>query len=249
MTRYNDYDAFARTYNRYWGSFGTRVYPILEYLVLRHLPGKDSVLDLCCGTGQLAGRLVDEGYAVTGIDGSVAMIEIARQNAPGAEYLVQDAREPLPPCGFAAVFSTFDSLNHLMTLEELAQVFANVREALSANGYFAFDLNMAAAYKTRWHQTFVHVEGDHVCVARPSTDPARCVADLALTIFESRDGAWERKDVTLVQRWYAEGEILGALRTAEFRDVRSYSGEKPLYEGCPLHQGRMFFVARPSGRG
>lgn len=244
MNRYDAYDVFARVYNRHWGSFGTRVYPILEYLVLRHLPGKGAILDLCSGTGQLAARLVDEGYAVTGVDGSAAMVQIAARNAPGADFVVQDAREQLPSRGYLAVFSTFDSLNHLMTLEELAQVFVNVREALAEGGYFAFDLNMAAAYKTRWHQHFVYVEDDHVCVARPSTDPARCVADMALTIFESEGGAWKRSDVNLEQRWYAEGEVLGALRSAGFKYVRSYNGEQPLYKGCPVHQGRMFFLAR-----
>ena len=40
LIRYNDYDLFARVYNLHWGSYGTRVYPILEHLVLRHLPAK-----------------------------------------------------------------------------------------------------------------------------------------------------------------------------------------------------------------
>ena len=39
MIRYNDYDRFARVYDLHWGSYATRVYPILEHLVLRHLPG------------------------------------------------------------------------------------------------------------------------------------------------------------------------------------------------------------------
>lgn len=50
----SDYDRFARVYNLHWGSYAMRVVPTLEYLVLRHLPEQAAVMDLCCGTGQLA---------------------------------------------------------------------------------------------------------------------------------------------------------------------------------------------------
>ena len=248
LIRYNDYDPFARVYNLYWGSYATRVYPILEHLVLRHLPrqgaGKGAVLDLCCGTGQLAAKLTDEGYAVTGVDGSESMIEIARVNAPDAEFLLRDARQALPARGFAAVFSTFDSLNHLMTLQDLTQIFHNVRDVLAEGGYFAFDLNMAEAYETRWKGTFAYVEDDHVCVVRSVRDVARRIGNMELTIFELRGNGWERADLTLSQRWYAEDDVLEGLRVAGFTDVRAFSANEPIAEGCPPSQGRTFFVAR-----
>ena len=244
MIRYNDYDAFARMYNLYWGPYVTRMYPILEHLVLRHLTGEGPVLDICCGTGQLAARLTSEGYAVTGVDGSRSMIEFARDNASDAEFLVQDAREPLPARGFRAAFSTFDSLNHVMTLEDLTQVFGNVREALNAGGYFVFDLNMAEAYETRWKGTFAYVEDDHMCLVRSSKDVVRRIGNMELTIFELRTGGWERSDLTLSQRWYPEGDVLNGLRTAGFTDIRAFSADEPIAEGCPTSEGRTFFVAR-----
>ena len=240
----SDYDRFARVYNLHWGSYAMRVVPILEYLVLRHLPEQAAVMDLCCGTGQLAARLSEDGYEVTGVDISRSMIEIARANAPGADFHVQDARHALPARGFAAVFSTFDSLNHMMTLEDLTLVFRNVREVLGAQGHFAFDLNMAAAYETRWYGTFAYVEDDHVCAARSSHDVATRTGVMDLTIFELAGNAWTRADSRLVQRWYAEDDVRAALRAAGFSDTRSFSGDEPIAEGCPTLDGRMFFVAR-----
>ena len=248
MIRYHDYDPFAQVYNLYWGSYATRVYPILDHLVLRHLPrqgaSQGDVLDLCCGTGQLAAKLTDEGYAVTGVDGSESMIEVARANAPDAEFIVQDARQALPPRDFAAAFSTFDSLNHLMTLEDLTQVFGNVHEVLSVGGYFAFDLNMAEAYETRWKGTFAYVEDDHVCVVRSVRNVARRIGSMELTLFQLGGGGWERADLSLAQRWYAEDDVLDGLRVAGFADTRSFSANEPIAEGCPPSQGRTFFVAR-----
>lgn len=239
-----DYDPFARVYNLHWGSYAGLVMPILEHLVLRHLPDNASVLDLCCGTGQLAARLTGDGYEVTGVDVSESMIEIARATAADADFHVQDARHPLPVRGYAAAFSTFDSLNHMMTLADLTRVFRNVRDVLGTNGYFAFDLNMAAAYEARWRGTFAYVEDDHVCAVRSSHDPATRTGRMDLTIFESVADAWTRTDLSLVQRWYAKDEILAALRAAGFSDSRSFSADEPIAEGCPAMPGRMFFVAR-----
>lgn len=239
-----DYDPFARVYNQHWGSFAGLVAPVLEHLVLRHLPHRAPVLDVCCGTGQLAARLAEGGYKVTGVDVSGSMIEIARENAPGADFHVQDVRQPLAPGDFAAAFSTFDSLNHMMTLDDLTRVFRNVRDVLRAEGCFAFDLNMAAAYEARWRGTFAYVEDDHVCAIRSSHDLATRTGRMDLTIFESAGGAWTRTDFCLGQRWYAEDEVLAALRSAGFSDNRSFRADEPIAEGCPALPGRMFFVAR-----
>ena len=241
-----DYDPFARVYNLHWGSYAGLVVPILEHLVLRHLPDHASVLDLCCGTGQLAARLAGDGYEVTGVDVSGSMIGIAKATAPGADFHVQDVRQRLPVAGFAAAFSTFDSLNHMMTLEDLTRVFRNVRDVLATNGYFAFDLNMAAAYEARWRGTFAYVEDDHVCAVRSSHDLTTRTGRMDITLFGLARGAWTRTDLSLAQRWYAEDEVLAALREAGFSDNRAFRADEPIAEGCPALPGRVFFVARCS---
>ena len=75
MNSYSDYDRFAWVYNKHWGNeFTPRVFPILENLVLRRTPAGGRILDLCCGTGQMAQTLTALGYRVTGIDGSAEML-------------------------------------------------------------------------------------------------------------------------------------------------------------------------------
>src|SRR3989304_4826542 len=86
--RYADYDSFAWFYNRYWGDlFAGRFLVAIEQLVLSHLPSQARLLDLCCGTGQLAKVLADQGFRVTGVDGSAGMLGFARANAPGGEFV------------------------------------------------------------------------------------------------------------------------------------------------------------------
>ena len=139
MTRFSDYDCFAWAYNRHWSYFDQQVLPILDRLVLKGLPAGAHILDLCCGTGQLARALTDRGYQVTGLDGSEEMIRFARENAPDADFIVDDARSFSSPDAYHAAVSAFDSLNHVMTLAELASVFCNVSAALHEGGPFLFE--------------------------------------------------------------------------------------------------------------
>src|SRR5271157_5236492 len=131
MTIYSSYDPFAWIYNRHWGnSFLPFVLPILDNLVLTKLPKNARILDLCCGTGQMARELKTLGYRVTGIDGSPEMLSYARENAPGVEFLQADARSFQLPQKYNVVVSVFDSLNHIMSTRGLKSVFVQAYNAL-----------------------------------------------------------------------------------------------------------------------
>lgn len=242
---YSAYDRFAAVYNRYWGGeFTPRLFPILESLVLRQLSPGASILDLCCGTGQLAGTLTALGYRVTGVDGSAEMLRFARENAPGARLIHADARSFSLPSPADAAVSVFDSLNHVMSLPDLTAVFRNVHAALVPGGPFLFDLNMEAGFSLVWNDSFGIVEDDMVCVVRTSYDPDGKVARFDATIFNSPDG-WERTDLVLEQRCYEESEVRSALGAAGFEGVTAYARDER--EGLvPLDEqaDRAFFLCR-----
>ena len=52
-----------------------------------------AVLDAGCGTGYLSGKLRDKGARVTGVDFAGRMIEIARADHPGINFLVGSCTE------------------------------------------------------------------------------------------------------------------------------------------------------------
>ncbi len=64
----------------------------------RRLPaGPGAVLlDLCCGTGELAAGFASAGARVTGLEAAPGMLAAARQ-VPGAEYLLHDVNGPSSP--------------------------------------------------------------------------------------------------------------------------------------------------------
>lgn len=60
---------------------------------VRVLPASCSVLDIGCGSGKPIGQyLFDNGCAVTGIDSSPELIEIARREVPECDWLISDMR-------------------------------------------------------------------------------------------------------------------------------------------------------------
>src|SRR3972149_2698138 len=103
-------------------------------------------------------------FRVTGVDGSAAMLEFARANAPGGGVVLGDARAFTLPGPFHAVLSTFDSLNHVMMLPELTEVFRRVHAVLVEGGRFLFDLNMEEGYRARWGGSEAIVDDDNVCI-------------------------------------------------------------------------------------
>lgn len=241
---YSDYDSFAWFYNRYWGEeFSRPAMAIFDMLLFPLLPAGGRILDLCCGTGQLAAGLTERGYQVTGLDGSEAMLEFARVNAPKAKFLRADARNFNVSGQFQAVLSAFDSLNHVMELTELTQVFGNVYRTLGENGVFMFDLNREDDSELTG-QTLDMVCDDHVCVVRASYDVETKLKRYQVTMFRWLAGLWQRSDVDLWQRYYEEEDVLAALAKAGFKRVRTYDARREF--GMTLSDGRTFYLARKS---
>ena len=241
--RYTEYDPFAWIYNEHWGPHVLRFVPILDALVFGQDAGGLQVLDLCCGTGQLAQHLTGRGMRVTGIDGSEEMLKFARMNAPAAEFILADARDfSLPPV-YAVAVSASDSLNHIMELDGLVAAFRNVREALRPDGRFLFDINMCGRDQRNWGGSDGVVRDDHAFIVRRSYDEETRLARFELTIFRHQ-GAWQRMDLTLTQRWYAEAEILDALAQADFIQIDIFDAVRPPAALPKLPEGRTFLLAR-----
>jgi SAM-dependent methyltransferase len=218
----------------------------LEERVLVELPAGARILDLCCGTGQLAQMLLERGYQVTGLDGSAEMIRFARENAPAGEFIVDDARTFRLPAVYHAVVSAYDSLNHIMSLEELTQAFRNVYAALQDGGLFFFDLNMEAGYTLRWRGSFGLVEDQYACIIRASYQSAERLAQMLITVFRLEGEAWRRSDLRFSQRCYPEQDVRAALASVGFTDIQTYEAHREL--GQPSEIGRMFFSGRKPGK-
>jgi SAM-dependent methyltransferase len=237
------YDDFAWFYNRSWNEeFHSLAFPILERTWLPRVPSRARILDVCCGTGYLAGLLVARGYSVTGIDASAPMVEYARQNVPAAQFQVADATEFQLGARFDAAVSTFDSLNHILSLDKLQAAFCRTAEALKPGAPMAFDMLSEEAYQTHWGETFAMVRDDHLLtITGAGFDFRSRLACCRLTMFRLLDGVWRRSDVDIQERCYTSEEVDGSLRRAGFGEIVCYDA-RDLGMAGDLGEGRIFYV-------
>lgn len=96
----------------------------------------ESVLDLGCGTGELAARIAETGATVIGIDSDPAMIEAARTRLPEADLRVADGHDFAVDEPVDAVFS--NAALHWMPAS--VEVLGCVSDALRIGGRFVAEM-------------------------------------------------------------------------------------------------------------
>jgi cyclopropane fatty-acyl-phospholipid synthase-like methyltransferase len=105
------YDASAARYLAWSSNAPVR----LRYLdlLLELLPKSADVLELGCGAGEPVTRRLAERHRVMAVDVSAAQLELAAQNAPGAQLILADMADvSFAPGSFDAVAS-FYALTHV----------------------------------------------------------------------------------------------------------------------------------------
>jgi demethylmenaquinone methyltransferase/2-methoxy-6-polyprenyl-1,4-benzoquinol methylase len=96
-------------------------------------PG-DRILDVCCGTGDLALAAAEAGGRVTGLDFSAAMLERARRKSSAIEWVEGDALAlPFADGSFDAVTIGFG----LRNLPEMERGLVELRRVLHPEGRLA----------------------------------------------------------------------------------------------------------------
>lgn len=142
-------------------------------LLRRMLPAQArTVLDAGCGTGSLSVVLAELGYAVTGIDLSPSMIELARVKAREGGYVigfhVMDAGAPqLAPASFDAIVCR----HVLWSFRDTSTVLARWVDLLTPGGV----LLLIEGY---WH-TGSGLHAHEILAALPSALTAIAVEDLS----------------------------------------------------------------------
>jgi predicted TPR repeat methyltransferase len=177
--------------------------------------GVRSVLDLCCGTGLLAGELVARGYRVAGVDASAAMLALARKRlGPGVAL----DRVTLPDLtvehAFDAAVCTFDGLNYL-TPDALRLTMARVATGLRSGGWFVFDLHTDAMMDFTISNPVVTGESaGNDFVITSVVDPDARTCDTRLELTRPREG--EPFSEQHRQYFHTDADVRAALDVAGF---------------------------------
>jgi SAM-dependent methyltransferase len=153
----------------------------------RTLKSGARILDLGCGTGLLACRIAEEGYAVTGVDPAQGMLDVARSRL-GAERVswVKGAGQTMRlPQRFDLIYMTGHAFQALLTDDDAVTLLRTARDHLADDGLLAFETrNPARQAWLSWtpDRRRRAVTTDHGEVEEffdTKADPAAGIVDLA----------------------------------------------------------------------
>src|SRR5690349_7198810 len=149
------------------------------------------VVELGCGSGLLTRYLVDAGHRVIATDASPAMLDLARDYAPGVEEIRQVVLpdDPIPQAD--AIVSIGHAISYLPSADAIDRALVAAAEALRPGGVFAIDLcDLTYAEAQHVPDIKAWVEDDWTVITQPSApSPERFVRQMAM-FTKNDDGSW-----------------------------------------------------------
>ncbi len=136
----NLYTDLARVYHEmYQTLFDYKAEFERYHALLRKNAPCHSVLEIGCGSGNLAAYFLKAGYAYCGLDFSREMLDIACEVEPHAPYLQADMRDFQVQYPFDAVIVTGRSIGYLITNRDVRQALGCFNKALKPEGILILD--------------------------------------------------------------------------------------------------------------
>lgn len=143
------YGAFAYAFDRALGErFFRAMRPVLDNFLAKYPAAKRTHLDLACGTGLALEYFRARGWTSAGVDGSLPMLQLARKRS--RRVIAADLRALSLRGRFARITSLYDSLNHLLELNELVAAFQAIRALMDEDSLLLFDMNHPDIYPIVW---------------------------------------------------------------------------------------------------
>ncbi len=199
------------------------------------------IVDLGCGPGLSAAKLIAAKYDVIAVDVSPAMLELARHNAPRATFVQASwADYEIPPCD--AVIAIGEVFNYVtdagMNQRTIEKVFARVFKALWPGGVFMFDMAGPGRVLDGGPQTSTIVGDDWAAIVT-ATEDKRGILTRQITTMRKTDAGIRVSEEEHRQRLLTSAKVQELLRKVGFR-VRVAQG----YGGERAFAGHSVFIAR-----
>jgi len=137
MTRL--YTTYADLYHKMYQSFIDYDEEYQFYKKLLDTHNAKDILEIGCGTGQLARRFLKDGYDYTGIDVSARMLDYARSEMPAHHFHQMDMRDIQLPHTFDAVIITARSISYILCNRDVMTTFQSIKKVLGEGGVLIFD--------------------------------------------------------------------------------------------------------------
>ena len=169
--------------------------PVVLEALKRDGIDRGTIVDLGCGSGITSRLFCDAGFDVVGFDLSEAMIEMARERVPEAEFQVCSfVTAAMPPCNAVTAIGevlgyAFDPSNSLDALEE---VLRRIHAALASDGVLVFDMaGQDRVPSGNPHRTFVE-NADWAVLVEVEANDRRTLLTRRITTFRKQGERYRR---------------------------------------------------------
>jgi SAM-dependent methyltransferase len=175
-----------------------------------------SAADIGCGTGSFLRYLLRYGVPLWGVDASLSMLRIAARRLPRGRVrlLRQDIRRLCLPRPVDLITCNGDTLNYLLSCEDLARVFRRCRENLARGGHLLGDLLTGAPPPSAQGWRVLHAGSGNVSLSRTRVDSARLLTRVDLRYRRSTGPGWRWVEERHLQRWHRLSDLRAALGEA-----------------------------------
>lgn len=179
----------------------------------------NSVLDLACGTGEMALRFARKGIETVAVDLSAEMLSLAKQKADNEKldvlFLNQDMAEFELYGTVDLVVCCLDSVNYLTSPSAVVSCFSNVHNYLNPGGYFIFDINSEYKFENIYADNAYVYEIDNLfCTWQNYYNASSHMCDFYLDFFIEQNGMYKRFGETQRERCYTLRQMLSYIKKA-----------------------------------
>jgi len=232
MTNYN---IFAKFYDSIMGDRYTEA-DVIKELILKKCPKAEKILDIACGTGSIL-KLMPGKYKIYGLDASKEMLAVAEKKVSRARLSCQDMRDFKFSEKFDVILCLFDSINHLIELDDWKKVFINAQKYLNNNGVFIFDMNTEKKLRNLSDKSPFTRKFDGKYMIMNITNKGKGVVNWNIKVFEEKNKNMIFEENIEEKSFPVEGitEILNNI----YSEVESFDQEK---NKVSENSNRVYFI-------
>ena len=209
------------------------------------------ILEIACGTANVSGLLIFDGYEVDACDSSWQMLRMADQKVFKPRLFLRSMTEPLPKLDYELIICLFDSINYLQKDEEIRILLDNAYESLTEGGLFIFDISTILNSRDNFADTFnLTHKKDTYMFHHAEYDEFTAKQKSHLYYFTKEHGSYRSEIERHVQRVYRHQEMIRLIHRSKFDLVGIHCTESPrnllpkAHTDLDEQYPRLFFVLK-----
>lgn len=232
------YKNFSKVYDKFMEicDYNEWVSLLENYIKVYNQSG-NKILDLGCGTGETLVRL-SEKYQCSGLDLSEGMLKKAKIKLKGKNVplFLGDMREFDTNEKYDVIYSFFDTVNHLTSLEDLNDLFNSVKNSLNKDGIYIFDVvDREFMEKMFPNDIYADTRKDFAMIWEHFYDEEKNLDQIEASYFiKNKNGTYDRLNEFYEKRIFTHKEIENCVKNTglsleKYEENQDLAGKRYFY--------------------